>query len=147
MHDVFIIIVLSSSCPHCHQFYDDIIRHGYTVKKLPVEGDANGDILKTLLDQCTPLLTCSCVECKLPTIVVQLLQSQLLQSPMMPRNWNILQLHHGGVENILQYNGVTHIDLDNTRIVNKILDWLNAKSFKRNSTSSENRRLDLIYGE
>ena len=125
------ITVFSSCCPRCDQYHDDIIRHGYMIKKVPpTETDANGNMLRTSLDQGIPLITCSCTECKIPREV-----DRLLRSPSMPDNWNILQLHQNRDGNPLQCNKITHIDLDNGNSVVEVLDWLKIKLPRSCSTS------------
>ena len=115
------ITVLSfiSSCPHCDRFHDEIRHHGYKTKTVPTETDANGKILRTLLDLGIPLITCSCSECEVPREV-----AQLLRSSTMPDSWNVLD--------------VTDTNGDNGNPVNEVLDWLNSiyKLPRRSSTAS-----------
>ena len=116
------VTVLSSSCPHCDQFYEEIEHCGFVIKKVPAEMDAN---VKDSLDQCVPLIMCSCCLESVPREVLELLKSSI-----MPYNWDVLLLCQTGNENQLRCNErvkVIHTDLENGIPVDEVLDWLKTK--------------------
>ena len=103
------------------------------MERVPTDADSNGNTLRTSLDQGIPLITCSCSESELPREV-----AQLLGSPSMPGNWNILQLcqRQTGNRNPLQCNErikMTYTDLHDDIPMGDVLDWLHTKVCRRSS--------------
>lgn len=96
------------------------------MKKIP-----SGNMLSTSLDRGIPLIICSCSEYELPREI-----GELLRTPAMPDNWNILYLHQNGSGDVMQYNErveVIHIDLNNAPVA-EVLNWLSTKLPRRSST-------------
>ena len=130
----YFITVFSLFCPE--QLCDEITRHGYyMIKKVPT---LSGNMLRTSLDRGIPLIICSS-EYELSREV-----PELLRTPTIPDNWNILYLHQNDDGNNLQWNErveVIRIDLNNGR---PVVDWLCTKLPRRSSTSVDGRQQGLL---
>ena len=90
----------------------------------------------TSLDQCVPLIMCSCcLECEALKEVVN-----SIRNSSMPDRWKILLLYQTGNENLFQHNEgvkVIHADMENGIPTHELLEWLKIKLPIRSSDGQQ----------